>query len=50
MAVPKSKKGLNKRIIKINYKKFNYKSKDLKNSFFVHNTKLLKNIDRFFLV
>ena len=50
MAVPKSKKGLSKRIIKINYKKFNYKAKNFKNSFFVDNVKFVKNVDRIFLI
>lgn len=50
MAVPKSKKGLNKRVIKVNYKKFNLKSKNFNNSSFINDLKLVKNIDRVFLI
>jgi hypothetical protein len=50
MEEPKSKKGLSKRISKINYSRFNYRSKKFKNSFFIANLKFIKNIDRVFLV
>jgi hypothetical protein len=50
MAVPKSKKGLNKRINKIHYKKFSNKVRNSKNNFFTYDLKTIKNVNRVFLI